>query len=41
MNMVAGESSGLINDVQTAAHIVQSMVKLAEQIIRRLPAVIR
>ena len=41
MNMVAGESSGLINDVQTAAHIVQSMVKQAEQIIRRLPAVIR
>ena len=38
MNMVAGESSGLINDVKPAAQIVHQMAQQAEQIIRRLPS---
>ncbi len=41
MNMVAGESSGLIHDIQPAAQIVRTMVSEAESNIQRMQSLLR
>jgi NAD(P)H-dependent flavin oxidoreductase YrpB (nitropropane dioxygenase family) len=41
MNMVAGESSGLIHDIQPAARIVQTMADQAETTIHKLQGLLR
>ena len=41
MNMVAGESSGLVHDIQPAAQIVRAMTEQAEAEIRRLQGLLR